>query len=166
MAEPAAKRRLEELGDEAEAAVRGADASPELEDLRVRYLGRKSELTATLRSIRELPPEARGPVGQAANSVRVRLEELIAERGAALGDQLLQPHAHRVGGLPDGAARLGRQLADRAQRRRQLGLPPEVADAQILELRTRVGAPHRGLRLVAQLLEAALGGGLSHERPS
>ena len=84
MAEPAAKRRLEELGVEAEAAVRGADASPELEDLRVRYLGRKSELTATLRSIRELPPEARGPVGQAANSVRVRLEELIAERGAAL----------------------------------------------------------------------------------
>jgi hypothetical protein len=90
----------------------------------------------------------------------------LLERGAALGDQLLQPHAHRVGGLSHGAALLGRQLADRAQRRRQLGLPPEVADAQVLELRTRVGAPHRGLRLDIQLLEAALGGGLSHERPS
>ncbi len=84
MAEPAAKRRLEELGAEAEVAVTDAGASRELEDLRVRYLGRKSELTATLRSIGELPPEERGPVGQAANSVRARLEELISERGAAL----------------------------------------------------------------------------------
>ncbi|CAA9520826.1 MAG: Phenylalanyl-tRNA synthetase alpha chain [uncultured Solirubrobacterales bacterium] len=84
MAEPAAKRRLEELSAEAEAALGAARSSAELEELRVRYLGRRSELTATLRSIRELPAPERGPVGQAANSVRVRLEELIAERGAAL----------------------------------------------------------------------------------
>jgi phenylalanyl-tRNA synthetase alpha chain len=56
----------------------------ELEDARVRYLGRRSELTATLRSIRDLPAEERGRVGQAANALRTRLEELIAERGAAL----------------------------------------------------------------------------------
>ena len=50
----------------------------------MRYLGRKSELTATLRSIGELPPEQRGPVGKAANEVRVALEAAAraAHRGA------------------------------------------------------------------------------------
>ena len=46
----------------------------ELEELRVRYLGRKSALTQVLRSIGELPPEERGPVGQGANEVRRALE--------------------------------------------------------------------------------------------
>ena len=46
----------------------------------MRYLGRKSELTATLRSIGELPPEQRGPVGKQANEVRQALEALLAER--------------------------------------------------------------------------------------
>jgi phenylalanyl-tRNA synthetase alpha chain len=84
MPEPAVKRRLEELGAEAEAAVAAAGAASELEGLRVRYLGRKSELTATLRSIGELPPGERGAVGEAANAVRSRLEQLIADRAAAL----------------------------------------------------------------------------------
>ena len=84
MSEPAAKRRLEELEAEAEAAVAAAGASDELEATRVRYLGRKSELTATLRSIGDLPPAERGPVGQAANAVRSRLEDLVASRGAEL----------------------------------------------------------------------------------
>ena len=39
----------------------------ELEELRVRYLGRKAELTGILRGIAELPPEERGPVGAAGN---------------------------------------------------------------------------------------------------
>jgi len=80
MAEPAATRRLEELGAEAEAAVSAAGDLDELEAVRVRYLGRRSELTAILRSIRDLPPEERGAVGQAANAVRSRLDELVAAR--------------------------------------------------------------------------------------
>ena len=79
-----ATRRLEQLGREAEAAIAAAAGGGALEDLRVRYLGRKSELTGVLRSIGELPAEQRGPVGQAANAVRRRLEALIAERVEAL----------------------------------------------------------------------------------
>jgi len=75
---------LDQLRSDAETAVRAAGTAQELEELRVRYLGRKSELTATLRSIRELPAEQRGPVGKAANEVRVALEELLAERTAEL----------------------------------------------------------------------------------
>ena len=56
---------LDSLRTEAEAAIAAASSSAELEELRVRYLGRKAELTQTLRWIGELPPEQRGPVGKA-----------------------------------------------------------------------------------------------------
>ena len=56
----------------------------ELEELRVRYLGRKAELTTILRGIAELPAEERGPVGKAANEARVALEALIEARAGEL----------------------------------------------------------------------------------
>jgi phenylalanyl-tRNA synthetase alpha chain len=75
---------LAQLRDEAESAIGAAGSAAELEGLRVRYLGRKSELTATLRSIGELPPEQRGPVGKQANEVRRALEALLERRTAEL----------------------------------------------------------------------------------
>jgi phenylalanyl-tRNA synthetase alpha chain len=75
---------LEQLQTEAEQAIGVAGSAAELEELRVRYLGRKSELTSTLRSIGELAPERRGPVGKQANQVRQALERLIERRTAEL----------------------------------------------------------------------------------
>jgi phenylalanyl-tRNA synthetase alpha chain len=75
---------LNELRAEGERAIAAAGTTAELEELRVRLLGRKSELTATLRSIGELPPAERGPVGKQANEVRQALEELLAGRTAEL----------------------------------------------------------------------------------
>jgi phenylalanyl-tRNA synthetase alpha chain len=75
---------LDQLRSEAESAIAAAGSAAELEELRVRYLGRKSELTATLRSIGELPPEQRGPVGKQANEVRRALETLLERRTAEL----------------------------------------------------------------------------------
>ena len=72
--------RFEDLRTEAESAIAAAGSAGELEELRVRFLGRKSELTHTLRSIGELPPEERGPVGKEANEVKQALESLLAER--------------------------------------------------------------------------------------
>lgn len=77
--------RIRELSAEAEAAIVAAAASEELEALRVRYLGRKAELTLALRSIGELPPDERGPAGRAGNEARRALEGLLAGRQAALG---------------------------------------------------------------------------------
>jgi phenylalanyl-tRNA synthetase alpha chain len=75
---------LQDLRAEGETAIAAAGTTAELEELRVRLLGRKSELTATLRSIGELPPEQRGPVGKEANEVRQALERLLAQRTAEL----------------------------------------------------------------------------------
>jgi phenylalanyl-tRNA synthetase alpha chain len=75
---------LQALREEAESAITSAGSAAELEELRVRYLGRKAVLTQTLRGIGELPPEERGPVGKTANAVRVALEDLLGRRTAEL----------------------------------------------------------------------------------
>jgi phenylalanyl-tRNA synthetase alpha chain len=75
---------LQALREEAESAIGSAGSAAELEELRVRYLGRKAVLTQTLRGIGELPPEERGPVGKTANAVRTSLEELLRQRTAEL----------------------------------------------------------------------------------
>jgi phenylalanyl-tRNA synthetase alpha chain len=76
--------RIAELRTEAEAAIAGASGSGELEELRVRYLGRKAELPNVLRGIAQLPPQERGPTGRAANEARQALEALIEQRGEQL----------------------------------------------------------------------------------
>jgi phenylalanyl-tRNA synthetase alpha chain len=76
--------RIAELRTEAEAAIAEASSSTELEDLRIRFLGRKAELPNLLRGVRDLPPEQRGPTGKAANEARVALEELLDERTRSL----------------------------------------------------------------------------------
>jgi phenylalanyl-tRNA synthetase alpha chain len=76
--------RISELRSEAEAAIAAAATGAALEELRVRYLGRKAELPMLLRSVAELEPAQRAAVGKAANEARHALEELIAARAAQL----------------------------------------------------------------------------------
>jgi phenylalanyl-tRNA synthetase alpha chain len=86
-----AAANLDRIQQEAEAAIAGAASAADLEEARVRFLGRKAELTSILRSIGELPADQRGPVGSGANRVRVALEEQLSARLAALeGEDLDQ----------------------------------------------------------------------------
>ena len=87
--------RIAELRDEAEAAIAAAGTSAELEELRVRYLGRKAELPNILRGIAQLPPEQRGPTGKAANQVRQALEALIGRRAEQLAGGELEEQLKR-----------------------------------------------------------------------
>jgi phenylalanyl-tRNA synthetase alpha chain len=76
--------RIEKIEAEAMAAIAAADSTAGLEELRVRNLGRKAELTMILRGIAELPAEERGAVGAAANRTRKALEELLERRAGEL----------------------------------------------------------------------------------
>src|SRR6059058_6107898 len=76
--------RIDELRAEAEGAIATADSTAALEELRVRYLGRKAELPNLLRGVAQLPPEERGTVGRAANQARQALEALIEQRAQEL----------------------------------------------------------------------------------
>jgi len=82
--------RIEQLRAEATGAIAAADDGPALEELRVRYLGRRAELPQLLRGVAELPPEERGTVGRAANAARQALEALIERRSAELAGAELQ----------------------------------------------------------------------------
>jgi phenylalanyl-tRNA synthetase alpha chain len=76
--------RIDELREEAEAAIATAESTAALEELRVRYLGRKAELPNLLRGVAQLAPDERGRVGRAANEARQLLEGLISGRAAEL----------------------------------------------------------------------------------
>jgi phenylalanyl-tRNA synthetase alpha chain len=76
--------RIEELRAQAVQEIADARDSETVEQLRVRYLGRKAELPQMLRGVAALEPEQRGLVGKAANEARQALEQLIQQRAAAL----------------------------------------------------------------------------------
>jgi phenylalanyl-tRNA synthetase alpha chain len=82
--------RIQQLQVEAQAAIAQAPDSDALEELRVRYLGRKAELPQLLRGVAQLPPEQRGAVGKAANQARQALEGLIEQRSQQLGGAELE----------------------------------------------------------------------------
>jgi phenylalanyl-tRNA synthetase alpha chain len=82
--------RIDQLRGEAERAIAAASTSEALEDLRVRYLGRKAELPQMLREVATLPPEQRGAVGKAANQARQTLEAMIEARAGELSGAELQ----------------------------------------------------------------------------
>src|SRR5690606_29267076 len=69
-------------------AARGAVASAgdtgALEHVRIRYLGRKGEITQLLKQLGSLPPAERPAAGQAVNAARDELNALLEARRAAL----------------------------------------------------------------------------------
>ncbi|MGH2834946.1 MAG: phenylalanine--tRNA ligase subunit alpha [Solirubrobacteraceae bacterium] len=82
--------RIDELRAAAHAEIESAAGSEQVQELRVRYLGRKAELPQMLRGVATLEPEQRGLVGKAANEARRELERLIDARAAQLDAGELQ----------------------------------------------------------------------------
>jgi phenylalanyl-tRNA synthetase alpha chain len=62
----------------------------QLDDLRVRYLGKKGEVTAQLKSLGSMEPEQRRTFGQAVNAVRDALNQAITVRRQALESAVLE----------------------------------------------------------------------------
>jgi phenylalanyl-tRNA synthetase alpha chain len=75
---------LEALKAEAEQAIQGAKDLETLKQLRVKYLGKKGELTAVLRGMGELSAEERPVIGKLANDIRQTLERILDEKETAL----------------------------------------------------------------------------------
>ncbi len=59
----------------------------ETEDIRVKLLGKKGQLTEILRSMGSLSPEERKDFGKAANAVRTEIEKLLEEKFAAMKEK-------------------------------------------------------------------------------
>ena len=68
------KQQLEEIKSRAAAALANAKLPQEIDELRVRFLGKKGELTGILKQMGKLSPEERPVIGQLANEVRSWIE--------------------------------------------------------------------------------------------
>ncbi|MCL1821138.1 MAG: phenylalanine--tRNA ligase subunit alpha, partial [Oscillospiraceae bacterium] len=73
------KEQLEQMRKSALEAICSAADERALEDLRVKYLGRKGELTAILKDMGRLSAEERPIIGQVANEVREAVTNAIKE---------------------------------------------------------------------------------------
>ncbi len=76
--------KLEMIKHSAIASIETADSLQVLEELRVQYLGKKGELTAVLRNMKDLSNEERPVVGQIANEVRAEIETSLAGKKTSL----------------------------------------------------------------------------------
>ncbi len=106
------KETLEQIRREALDALEKTQAAAELEELRVKYLGKKGELTAVLKQMGKLSADMRPVIGQLANEVRETLTAQIeaqkkAIESAAL-DARLQEEALDVT-IPGTPVKLGHQ---------------------------------------------------------
>ena len=78
------KQELELLRKRAEQELRETKDRQGLENLRIKYLGKKGELTAILKQMRELSEQERPVIGQLANELRALLEKDLTDRAAEL----------------------------------------------------------------------------------
>lgn len=78
------KAQLEQIRANALEKLQALNVEQELEELRVRVLGKKGELTGILKQLGSLSKEERPVVGQLANEVRAAVEAAIEEKRAAL----------------------------------------------------------------------------------
>ncbi len=78
------KQQLEEIKSRAAAALAGAKLPQEIDELRVKFLGKKGELTGILKQMGKLSAEERPVIGQLANEVRSWIEKDIDTRLAEI----------------------------------------------------------------------------------
>ncbi|MGI6537978.1 MAG: phenylalanine--tRNA ligase subunit alpha [Caldicoprobacterales bacterium] len=84
------KDKLEQIRKNAMEALKELDDLKQLEEFRVRTLGKKGELTLVLRGMGSLPPEERPVMGQLANEIRSAIEKALSEKTAELKNAALE----------------------------------------------------------------------------
>ena len=73
------KEKLQSIREEALKQIQSADVPEKLNDVRVRFLGKKVELTAVLKGMKDVAAEERPKVGQMVNEVRQEIEGILDE---------------------------------------------------------------------------------------
>ena len=82
------KEKLNQIKEEALAAISAENA--DVEQIRIKYLGKKGELTSVLRGMGALSAEERPVVGQIANEVRAEIENALASAAQILKEKALE----------------------------------------------------------------------------
>ena len=88
MSEGTIKEKLQAILNHAVADIEASDALDKLNDVRVNVLGKKGELTAVLKGMKDVAPEDRPKVGQLVNDARVDIETRLEAAKAKLEAEL------------------------------------------------------------------------------
>ena len=83
------KEALMQIKEKGVAEISSAQSLKELEAIKVKYLGKKGELTQILKGMGKLTAEERPVIGQVANEVRTLLEETIAKEVSILEEKAM-----------------------------------------------------------------------------
>ena len=152
------KEQLAQIKQQAMEALQQAQTPAQLEELRVRFLGKKGELTAVLKQMGKLSPEERPVMGQLANAIRTEIEEMLEKQKAAAhaaaleaklasealdvtipGKSVVLGHAHPMNQvlqqIKDLFVGMGYQIVD--------GPEVELADYNFTKLNIEEGHPSR-----------------------
>ena len=84
------KEKLEQISENAKESILKASNKQELNDVKVKVLGKKGELTEILRGMGKLPAEERPVVGALVNNVRSEIEKIIEEKEEELNNKELE----------------------------------------------------------------------------
>ena len=74
------QKKLNEIIKTAKEAVDKSASVSEINENRVRFLGKKGEITAMMKELGKLPADAKKEAGQIINAARSKVEKLIAEK--------------------------------------------------------------------------------------
>ena len=83
------REQLEAIRQKALSGIQAATDLKNLETIRVEMLGKKGELTALLKGMRDLSEEERPKMGQLVNEVRQVMEDMLETRRKELADRAL-----------------------------------------------------------------------------
>ena len=83
------KAQLESILEQAQADLGAVSSIRELSDVRVKYLGKKGELTTIRKGLRDVSPEDRPAMGQLINDTVSQLEAALTARSEALEQEML-----------------------------------------------------------------------------
>lgn len=84
------KQQLEEIRRAAKEALDSFETKEQLEEARIKYLGKKGELTAILKQMGKLSAEERPVIGQLANEIRADIENKIVQKSAEIKKKELE----------------------------------------------------------------------------
>ena len=82
------KEKIEQIRQQALAAIEDAAGMDKLNDVKVAFLGKKGQLSSLLKGMKDVAPEDRPKVGQMVNEARAGIEEKMEEKRTAIQKKL------------------------------------------------------------------------------
>lgn len=106
------KEKIKSIYDAVQNKINSMSLTSEINELKIKYLGKNGEITALLKSLKDIKPEEKPTMGMLINNLRQKVEQIIAEKESAFAqiekekrlkkeeiDITLSQNSHSIGAL-------------------------------------------------------------------